>query len=138
MISVLDAPMASDGLGGVFRADGHGADIKGGFLSAVPQSVLCSAHEGRSGDADDARDEAVPYGVFKHGAGIEDLDGSGLGAHAFVQVDGFMAPQWPINFGGGLDFPHQGGLIFLNLDKKMTFRLAGRAKSFFDSAWRPA
>jgi hypothetical protein len=39
---------------------------------------------------------------------------------------------------GLVNFAQQAGLIFLNLYKQMAVCLAGRHKSFFDSAWRPA
>ena len=138
MISVLDRPVASDGLDGFFGADGSGADIKCGFLPAVPQAVLGASDESRPGDADDVRDEPVPQGVFEQRTGIEDLDDTGLGAHALVPVEGFMAFQRRLRFCGPFDFPQQAGLIFLNLNKQMAVCLAGRAESFFDSAWRRA
>jgi hypothetical protein len=49
-----------------------------------------------------------------------------------------MACQRCIHVGDLLDCPQQGGLIFLNLNKQMAFRLAGCLESFFGSAWHPA
>ncbi len=138
MVFVLHTPVAADGLRRLCCTDGRGADIKGGFLSAVPQAVFGAAYERRSCDSDYACDEAVPCGFFQCGSGVENLDDAGLMAHALVRIDGLVARQGRTRHGGPVDFSQQSGLIFLNLDKQMAFHLAGRQKGFFDSAWRPA
>jgi hypothetical protein len=137
MISVLDTPVAANGLGGFFCTERRGADEKAGFLASVPHPVFGALEECHSGHADDVRDEPVPAGLFKRRSGIENLYNAGLGAHALYFVGGFMARQRRFCLGDRLDFSQQAGLIFLNLNKQMAFRLAGCPESFFDSAWRP-
>ncbi len=65
-------------------------------------------------------------------------DGAVLMACALARIDGFMLLQGRIRHGGLVDFLQQAGLIFLNLNKQMAVRLAGRGESFFDNAWRQA
>ena len=137
MISILDTPVAANGHGGFFGAEGRGADVKAGLLASVPHPVFGALEECHSRHTDDVGDEPVPAGLFKRRSGIENLNNAGLGAHAFSSVDGFMARQRRFTLGDRLDFSQQAGLIFLNLNKQMAFRLAGRPESFFDSAWRP-
>jgi hypothetical protein len=75
--------------------------------------------------------------LFKRHSSIENLNNAGLGAHALSSVDGFMASQRRFCLGDRFDFSQQTGLIFLNLNKQMAFRLMGCPESFFDNAWRP-
>ncbi len=138
VVLVLDAPVAADGLGGLFCAERGGADIKGRFFPAVPHAVLGAACERRSRHLDDARNEPIPRCFFECGTGVENFHDAGLMAHALGVVCGFAALQRCIGLRCALDFPQQAGLIFLNLNKQMALRLKDRLEGFFDSAWRPA
>ncbi len=70
--------------------------------------------------------------------GVENLDDAVLMTRALALICGFAALQWCIRLGGLLNLAQQAWLIFLNLNKQMAVCLAGRGKSFFDNAWRPA
>ncbi len=134
MISVLDTPVAANGLGCFVCAEGCGADVKADFLTSVPHPVYGAPEECHSRHPDDVGDEPIPAGLFKCRDSIENLYNAGLGAHAFSSVDGFMARQRQVCLSNRLDFSQQAGLIFLNLNKQMALHLAGRPESFFDSA----
>ena len=137
MISILDTPVAANGYGSFFGAEARGTGVKAGLFASVPHPVFGALEECHSRHADDVGDEPVPAGLFKRRSGIKNLSNTGLDAHAFASVDGFMARQRGFCVGDRLDFLQQAGLIFLNLNKQMAFRLPGRPESFFDSAWRP-
>lgn len=134
VISVFDAPMATNGCGGPLGGKLDRTDIEGGFGAAFPEPGFGNPFESMAPDADRLDEISGPFS-FGHGfSKIEDF-----GASVFqARTDKVFALEEIGGFGGlgqGYDAFIKLLLIFLQLGQKLVSRLSCDVERFFDSAW---
>jgi hypothetical protein len=79
VVTVFDAPMASDGVAPCsWREAGGGGEVVGDLAALIPQAGGRGSEQGVAGDADDGLDEGLPLGCSQGVADGKDLDGAVL------------------------------------------------------------
>jgi len=137
VVSVLDAPMPSDGGGPCGRREtGGGRDVVGDLAAFAPHARGGGAEQGVAGDADDGLDDGMPLGRGQGIAGGKDFDGAVLLAGSAVVARKRGVGGTAVG-GDGADGLEQVGLVSLQLNQEMVSRVADDLERFFDSAWRP-
>ena len=83
-----------------------------------------------AGDADDALDQGLPFGVGNCVGRAEYVNGPGLTPIACFG-GGDIAAGWMLGCAGGFGILYQGGLVVLQLDNRLRLGLRGNLEGFF-------
>lgn len=134
VITVFNAPMPTNGSGGLLGGKLGRADIEGDLAPTFPKTGFGDPFEGMAPDLDRLDEIGGPF-RFGHGfSKVEDF-----GAPIFqAGTDKVVALEEIGRFGGlgqGRDAFIKLLLVLLQLGQKLVPRLPGDVECFFDSAW---